>query len=129
MTAGISLTRPSPKYSNSYKHPFPAIENSIKNDAERLLPKRRNDMKKIVFRLIALSLSVSLAGCQTARQNEKTWQQIGNVRPFFKNEKNLLPDRKDSKNNHDSESNRFESSSSKKDNGKIKQKGKSSAAK
>ncbi len=62
-------------------------------------------MKKIVSRLITLSLSALLAGCQTTRQNEKTWQRIGNVRPFFKNEKNLLPDRNGSKDNRNSENN------------------------
>lgn len=77
-------------------------------------------MKKIVFRLIALSFSASLAGCQTTRQNEKTWQQIGNVRPFFKNEKTLLPDRNSSKDNRNNENNRPKTSPSKEGNDKIK---------
>lgn len=77
-------------------------------------------MKKIVFRLIALSFSASLAGCQSTRQNEKTWQQIGNVRPFFKNEKTLLPDRNGSNENRISENNRSKTSRNEKDLGEIK---------
>ncbi|MGI8494397.1 MAG: hypothetical protein ACR2L1_03660 [Pyrinomonadaceae bacterium] len=79
-------------------------------------------MKKVVFRLIALSFSASLIGCQATRQNEKTWQQIGNARPFFKNEKTLLPKGNGSNDNRISKNNRSNTSLGKNDNGKTKPK-------
>lgn len=97
-------------------------ENTIKTEAERLLLKRRNDMKKIVFRLTAFLFPALFAGCQTARQNEKTWQQIGNVRPFFKNEKTLLPDRDGSNDNRSNENSRPKISPSKNNNSGTKPK-------